>query len=399
MANNGSVLSDSLNYAALYNAASSPRRAAGQAQEGTRDALTTANNVYGQLGAQNAPFIQQGAQAYNTLAGAAGSYLDASQQGINTLQNVGNTPLDVSKYYDPSMKFTQENAIRALEGSAAARGGVLSGATLRDITDYASGLASQNYNNAAQMALADRQQQIGAANTLTGVGQYGMTGLQNIGNAGMQAAQYQTAAGNNFMNTAATLKQNLGQEAAQGTLSSSAAIQAVANRLAGGNNSSDTTYESDKWLASDERVKNITDDEKQRYMKTFTMRDENDIYGSLGRPFSHMFTGTHPNDSVQQTNQASSGQPSGATSNNIQQTLDGINPVTYSYKPQYQQGMGLPSSQQTGVLAQDLEKTPALAGAVQENSNGIKQINVPQATGFALAALSQINDRLKKIGA
>jgi sulfate adenylyltransferase subunit 1 (EFTu-like GTPase family) len=50
-------------------------------------------------------------------------------------------------------KSLMEDQIEALERSAAARGGVMSGAALKDISQYITGLASQNYNNAAQLAL------------------------------------------------------------------------------------------------------------------------------------------------------------------------------------------------------------------------------------------------------
>jgi hypothetical protein len=66
---------------------------------------------------------------------------------------------DPMKYLDPSMQFTMGEGLRALGSSAAAGGQVNSGQTLRDILKYSQGLASTNYNNAAQTA--GQQQQFG----------------------------------------------------------------------------------------------------------------------------------------------------------------------------------------------------------------------------------------------
>lgn len=50
-------------------------------------------------------------------------------------------------YADPSYKFRLEEGQRALENSAAARGGLLSGNTGRALQDYGQGAASQEYGN------------------------------------------------------------------------------------------------------------------------------------------------------------------------------------------------------------------------------------------------------------
>jgi hypothetical protein len=49
---------------------------------------------------------------------------------------------------DPSYRWRLQQGQQALERSAAARGGALSGGSLKDLTDYAQGAASQEYQNA-----------------------------------------------------------------------------------------------------------------------------------------------------------------------------------------------------------------------------------------------------------
>lgn len=56
--------------------------------------------------------------------------------------------VNVADYLDPSMRFQMDEGMRALENSAAARGSLQSGGTLRDILRYSQGLASQDYGNA-----------------------------------------------------------------------------------------------------------------------------------------------------------------------------------------------------------------------------------------------------------
>lgn len=66
----------------------------------------------------------------------------------------------------PDYKFRQQEGLNAVQGSAAAQGGLYSGNTLRDITDYASNLAAGEYSNwfGRQQGLADRMYGADVAN-------------------------------------------------------------------------------------------------------------------------------------------------------------------------------------------------------------------------------------------
>jgi hypothetical protein len=68
----------------------------------------------------------------------------------------GNMALDINQYLDPSMQFRIDRGTNALQSSAAARGGLLSGATLKGVNDYAQNVASQEYGNAFNRAFQDR---------------------------------------------------------------------------------------------------------------------------------------------------------------------------------------------------------------------------------------------------
>jgi len=97
------------------------------------------------------------------------------------------TPFGMSQFQaDPGYGFRMSEGMKALERSAAARGGLLSGATLKGIQRFGQDLASQEYQNAFNRYQAERQARLGPLQSLAGVGQ---TTAQQLGQAGMQTAQ------------------------------------------------------------------------------------------------------------------------------------------------------------------------------------------------------------------
>ena len=156
--------------------------------------------------------------ANTTAQGQLQPYANAGAGGIGTLNNIaqnGTTQADVSQYYNPSMAFAMSQGQQALERSAAARGGVLNGASLKDISSYITGQASTNYNNAAQLAQNSTQQQLSAGNALTQTGLAGATSGANLNvDTGSAVAGGYTQLGQ------ATLKQ-YGNAAGGGAASSS----------------------------------------------------------------------------------------------------------------------------------------------------------------------------------
>jgi len=87
---------------------------------------------------------------------------------------------------DPGYSFRMSEGMKGLERSAAARGGLLSGATLRGIQRFGQDLGSQEYTNAFNRYQTERAARLQPLQSLAGVGQ---TTAQQIGQAGMQTAQ------------------------------------------------------------------------------------------------------------------------------------------------------------------------------------------------------------------
>jgi len=87
---------------------------------------------------------------------------------------------------DPGYQFRMSEGMRGVEGSAAARGGLLSGAAQKAIQKYGQGLASQEYGNAYGRYTSD---QTNTYNRLAGIVNSGQGAANQINNAAGQFAQ------------------------------------------------------------------------------------------------------------------------------------------------------------------------------------------------------------------
>jgi hypothetical protein len=139
----------------------------------------------------NAPFREAGVNALNKLV------------PLTDYQNFGMGQFQA----DPGYAFRMSEGVKGLERSAAARGGLLSGATLKGIQRFGQDLASQEYQNAFNRYQTERNARLNPLQSLAGVGQttsqqlgaagtqfantmgnIGMTNAMNQGNAGMARA-------------------------------------------------------------------------------------------------------------------------------------------------------------------------------------------------------------------
>jgi hypothetical protein len=129
------------------------------------------------------PWLQTGGQALNQLArlyglgggsGGAGQAIDPNTGQPIGIPGASNAP-DYSAFYNsPDYMFARDMGEQAIERSAAARGGLLSGNTLAAASRFNSGLATQNFGN-----------YVNRLQSLAGVGQ---STAQNLGQLGSEAA-------------------------------------------------------------------------------------------------------------------------------------------------------------------------------------------------------------------
>ena len=111
----------------------------------------------------------------------------AGEQALNKLIPLTDyTPFSMAQFQaDPGYGFRMSEGMKALERSAAARGGLLSGATLKGIQRFGQDLGSQEYMNAFNRYQTERAARLQPLQSLAGVGQ---TTAQQIGQAGQQMA-------------------------------------------------------------------------------------------------------------------------------------------------------------------------------------------------------------------
>lgn len=113
----------------------------------------------------------------------------AGEQALNRLMPLATqyTPFGMDQFQaDPGYAFRLSEGQKALERSAAARGGLMSGATGKNLLRYGQEMGSQEYQNAFNRYQAERQARLQPLQSLAGVGQ---TTAQQLGQAGMQTAQ------------------------------------------------------------------------------------------------------------------------------------------------------------------------------------------------------------------
>jgi len=96
------------------------------------------------------------------------------------------TPFDYNAYQnDPGVAFRLKTGMDALNRTAAARGGMLSGNALQGAVQYGQDLGSQEYQNAFNRYQAERQARLNPLQSLTGMAQ---TTANTLGVAGQNMA-------------------------------------------------------------------------------------------------------------------------------------------------------------------------------------------------------------------
>ena len=175
------------------------------AAAGIAAAGSAAANIYGSnkaakaqdKAAKRAAQAQQQALAAQTALNApyveAGKNALAEYQKLAPYQNFGMAQFQA----DPGYQFRMSEGIKALERSAAARGLLQSGGTLKGITQYGQNLASEEYQNAFSRYLTEREARMNPYSYLTGIGQAAAAGqAANVGSTGAALADIASQRGN-----------------------------------------------------------------------------------------------------------------------------------------------------------------------------------------------------------
>lgn len=174
--------------------------AAQQAANTQANAAAQANQLlaqqYAQQRADLAPFTAAGVGAQNKLLTYLG--LPGGTQGADYGKYAKDfTGADFLAGQDPGYAFRLSEGQKALERSAAARGGLLSGGTGKALTSYGQQMGSQEYQNAYNRYQTNRANQLAPLFTLTGSGQ------ASAANQAAAAGNYAAGAGNNLTSAGA----------------------------------------------------------------------------------------------------------------------------------------------------------------------------------------------------
>lgn len=164
----GGALGGSLESGSASDAA---QAAANQTGAATNEAIKLQREMWQAQQEQQKPWMQAGQTALNALTPLATNY---QRFGMDQFQA------------DPGYAFRLSEGQKALDRSAAARGGLISGGALKAAQRYGQDMGSQEYQNAFNRYQTERNAQLAPLQFLAGVGQ---SSANTLGYAGQQYGQ------------------------------------------------------------------------------------------------------------------------------------------------------------------------------------------------------------------
>lgn len=176
----GSVIQGSMSSNAAENAANTQAAASGDAAaaqlQATRESIAAQERAFERQVALQEPFREAGMKGQNELMRLLGLSGDVNAKDYGTLAR-SFTGQDM--YKDPGYDFRLKEGIKALDRSAAARGGLLSGNQLRGVTQFGQDYATNEYQNAFNRYQAERAARLNPLQSLSGQAQSTANTLTN----------------------------------------------------------------------------------------------------------------------------------------------------------------------------------------------------------------------------
>jgi len=189
------------------------KKASAAQQQAAQDANAAQERMFQKQIELQEPFRQGGMTAQNQILQLLGIGGDQNAPGYGSM---GKAFGQSDFQQDPGYAFRQAEGMKALERSAAARGNLMSGSTLKGIQRFGQDLASQEYQNAFNRYQVERSARLNplqslmgsgqsATNVMTGAaGQMGQNEASNLYNAGQARAS-------GYIGSANALNNALGQ--------------------------------------------------------------------------------------------------------------------------------------------------------------------------------------------
>lgn len=145
-------------------------------------------------------------------------YRQAGERALGKLELASEyTPFGMDQFQqDPGYAFRLAEGQKALQQSAAARGGLISGNALKAATRYGQDMGSQEYTNAFNRYQTERQARLNPLQVLAGVGQssvnqLGVAGQNYANNAGQAIGAAGQATASGYMGVANAANQGFNQ--------------------------------------------------------------------------------------------------------------------------------------------------------------------------------------------
>ena len=201
------VASAAIGYVGSQKASSAQQRAAEKASD-------TQAYIFERQAELQEPFREAGLKGQNRLLEYLGLGGETTAPGYG---KYATAEFDMNKFKaDPGYAFRMSEGMKALERSAASRGGLLSGATLKATQRYGQDLASQEYMNAFNRYQAERAGTLNPLQSLAGTAQTSANVLgQQAGQLGQNLGANIIGAGNaqaaGYMGGANAIASGVGQ--------------------------------------------------------------------------------------------------------------------------------------------------------------------------------------------
>lgn len=193
----GIASSNASSNAANAQIASSEAASAAQLQS-TRESIAAQEKAFNKQLELQAPFREAGLKGQNRLMDLLGISGNTKAQGYGSMS----TPFTTENMYqDPGYAFRLNEGIKALDRSAAARGGLLSGAQLKGVQRYGQEYAANEYANAFNRQQLERASILNPLQSLSGQAQTSANTMsQAAGNLGAGESAALLAGGNAVAN-------------------------------------------------------------------------------------------------------------------------------------------------------------------------------------------------------
>lgn len=208
-------------------------KSAAQLQAEEQDkALAFQRDVWNTQQKEEAPYLAAGGGAISTLS----RLLSTPGEGLLTpWTGEFKAPTAAEAEATPGFQFQLNEGIKGLDLSAAARGNLLTGGTLKGIEQFGQGLASTNYQNVFENAMRQYQSafqtfetnQANSYSRLAGLAQGGQQAVQALGGEGSRAAS-------NISNTYLTGGAQIGQDIMGAGAATASGYAGLTNAIGGG---------------------------------------------------------------------------------------------------------------------------------------------------------------------